>query len=228
MSQINKLKVVCLLLFGAGFVAVLLTNNLFNRTAQAFSFGLPDGYTGAPGEQLCTSCHAGVPDTGPGRFTIDAPPSYVPGQTYRITVQHATGDVTRVRWGFHLTVLTLNNISERVGNLQSLDGFTTVTDAGPSFALRQYVSHNSSGTFIGQTGGASWTFNWTAPPTDVGPVAFYAAGNQANGIGSGGDQIYTARVITLPPVPLESITDPRTLDDDGAPSTPAGSTTLSR
>jgi hypothetical protein len=67
--------------------------------------------------------------------------------------------------------------------------------------MRQYVGHTSDTTFPEQTGGASWTVNWTAPSTDVGPVTLYAGGNQANNDGTNaGDEIYTAAVTLLPPV----------------------------
>jgi hypothetical protein len=70
------------------------------------------------------------------------------------------------------------------------------------------MEHDFLGTFQGQAAGASWTFNWVAPSTDVGPVTFYAAGNQANNNGNEtGDQIYTtsasvrvASVITGAPI----------------------------
>src|SRR5215475_5838281 len=71
-------------------------------------------------------------------------------------------------------------------------------NAGPASA-RQYIEHTASGTFIGQKNGASWTFNWTAPPIDVGTVVFYAAGNQANNDGNtSGDFIYKTFVASAP------------------------------
>jgi uncharacterized repeat protein (TIGR01451 family) len=96
-----------------------------------------------------------------------------------------------------LTVLDTSD--EKAGDLQTLDGFTQVlNNAGPGGA-RQYVEHTSAGTFVGQQNGASWTFNWTAPSTDIGPVTFYAAGNQANNDGNtSGDYIYKTFVATAP------------------------------
>jgi hypothetical protein len=81
--------------------------------------------------------------------------------------------------------------------------------------LRDYVEHTVSGTFAGTTGGAQWTFNWTAPPTNVGPITFYAAGNQANGDGtSGGDRILTATATTQPTV-VQPVNSPFDFDGDG-------------
>ena len=136
-------------------------------------------------------------DAGTGRITITAPQTYVPGQTYPITVTHSNTDLTRLRWGFELTVLDTSD--EKAGNLQSLDAFTQIlNNQGPGSA-RQYIEHTASGTFIGQQNGASWTFNWTAPATDVGPVTFYSAGNQANNDGNtSGDYIYKTFVTSVP------------------------------
>jgi hypothetical protein len=76
-----------------------------------------------------------------------------------------------------------------------------LSDDGTGF-LRQYIEHTDAGTFPGTQGGASWTFNWVAPSSDVGPVTFYAAGNQANNDGlNTGDEIYTASVMTASAAP---------------------------
>src|SRR4029079_13376265 len=88
---------------------------------------------------------------------------------------------------------------EKAGTLQNTDSFTQVlNNAGPGSA-RQYIEHTATGTFIGQQNGAPWTFNWTAPPTDIGIVTFYAAGNQANNDGNtSGDYIYKTFVTSAP------------------------------
>jgi aldose sugar dehydrogenase len=177
----------------------LLTHNTGTRTVHAFSAGPPAGYTGAPQEEpeACAECHV-PPDAGTGKISITAPQTYVPGQTYPITVTHANPDQTRLRWGFELTVLDTAS-DEKAGDLQSLDGLTQVlNNAGPGLA-RQYIEHTAAGTFTGQHNGASWTFNWTAPAIDVGPVVFYAAGNHANNDGNtSGDYIYKTFVVSAP------------------------------
>src|SRR6185369_6757758 len=177
----------------------LLTHNTGTRTVHAFSAGPPAGYTGAPQEEpeACAECHV-PPDAGTGKISITAPQTYIPGQTYPITVTHTNPDQTRLRWGFELTVLDTAS-DEKAGELHSVDGLTQVlNNAGPGSA-RQYIEHTAAGTFIGQHNGASWTFNWTAPAIDVGPVIFYAAGNQANNDGNtSGDNIYKTFVVSAP------------------------------
>src|SRR5882672_10485933 len=177
---------------------VLLTNSRSIETVRAFSTGPPGGVTGAPGDfGTCANCHFGPARNG--QFTISAPQTYVPGQTYQITVTHTNSDATRQRWGFELTALSSGT---KAGELQNLSALTQILNNEGPGASRQYIEHASGGTFQGQTGGASWTFNWIAPATNVGPVTFYAAGNQANGDGSpSGDQIYTTQATVAPSTP---------------------------
>lgn len=181
-----------------GILGFLLSTNYSFEPVQAFSSGPPPGYTGAPGEEpeACAECHV-PPDAGTGHISITAPQTYIPGQTYQITVTHSNPDPTRLRWGFEFTALDTSD--EKAGDLQNTDGLTQIlNDAGPASA-RQYIEHTAAGTFIGQQFGASWTFNWTAPPTDIGVVTFYTAGNQANNDGNtSGDYVYKTFVTAAP------------------------------
>ncbi|HEV7747049.1 MAG TPA: PQQ-dependent sugar dehydrogenase [Pyrinomonadaceae bacterium] len=195
-AEIARLIIVPSLL--AAVLGFLLSSNTATQRVQAFSSGPPPGYTGAPGEEpeACAECH--VPeDVGTGHFSISAPQTYVPGQTYPITVTHTNADPTRIRWGFELTVLDTSD--EKAGTLQNLDELTQVIDNGGPGAARQYIEHSAVGTFVGQQNTASWTFSWTAPATDIGVVTFYAAGNQANADGNtSGDNIYKTFVAAAP------------------------------
>jgi hypothetical protein len=201
--KIDRLKLFCLALLIASLATLLVTDNRAVNTVNAFSTGPPAGRTGAPGESTCLACHAGIANQWPNLFTIQAPESYVPGQTYQITVQHMSFDPTRMRWGFELTALALSD-NTRAGTLVNVDAFTSlITGSGP-FPARQYIRHTSAGTFAGQANGASWTFDWTAPSSDVGPVRLYAAGNEANNNNANsGDMIYTTEVTILPAAAAE-------------------------
>ncbi|MGH9905695.1 MAG: choice-of-anchor V domain-containing protein, partial [Pyrinomonadaceae bacterium] len=197
-KKLNQIRLILLPALVAGFFGFLLSDNTVNKPVHAFSSGPPAGYTGAPNEEpeACAECHV-PPEAGTGQISIIAPQTYIPGQTYEITVTHTNADMTRLRWGFQLTALDPSD--EKAGNLHSTDPLTQIlNDAGPGGA-RQYVEHTSVGTFAGQQGGASWTFDWTAPPTDVGPITFYAAGNHANNDGNtSGDHIYRTFVASAP------------------------------
>lgn len=192
MSKKERAKAISLILFVAGFAAALLTSNQAITTVHGFSGGPPAAHTAAPGESNCTECHSGTPLRDTNVFSVSAPSSYETGKTYQIIVKHTSTDATRMQWGFQLTALAGGN---RAGDLQPLNNLTQ-TDA---LGGRQYIEHTFNGSFPGQHGGAMWTFNWVAPSSDVGPVIFYAAGNQANQNGSdSGDRIYLANVTANP------------------------------
>jgi hypothetical protein len=184
MSKLTCIKVLFLLAFTVLGTVVFFSSNWTANIAVATSGGPPAGFSGAPSENDCAACHVDLPDTG--QFSITAPPKYIPGQTYQITVQHASTNMTRRRWGFQMTALTGNSGAGTFSNPNNLT--QTLSDSG-----RSYIEHTSIGTFAGQTGGSTWTFNWTAPTTNVGTISFYAAGNQAdNDTTSDGDSIILA------------------------------------
>jgi aldose sugar dehydrogenase len=196
--KFEKARLIILPSLLAAFAGFLLSSNT-GPPAQAFSSGPPPGYTAAPREEpeACAECHVPVGDPPLGQTSISVPATYVPGQTYTITVTNSNTDPTRTRWGFELTALDPSD--DKAGDLQSIDGTTQVlNNAGPGGG-RQYIEHTQAGTFIGQTSSATWTFHWTAPATDVGTVIFYAAGNHANNDGnSSGDFIYKTFVASSP------------------------------
>jgi hypothetical protein len=190
----DRLNIVCVTIFII-LIATLLNTNDRMVSVKAFSTGPPAGVTGAPGELDCTSCHTGPSNNG--QFTIEAPASYVPGETLSITVRHTNGNSSRRIWGFQLTALTAAN--EKAGSLQNPGNLGLLNNDGPGNS-RQYIQHSLESNFSGQSGGAHWTFDWVAPATNVGPITLYAAGNQGDGNGSNtGDQIYTASVTINPP-----------------------------
>jgi hypothetical protein len=196
MSRGDHFKLGCIVVLLG--VAIALLSDGTTRTVHAFSSGPLPGNTGAPGEQTCANCHSSSGGLVPGTLTIDVPPIYQPGNIYEIRVRSTSTDLTRRRWGFQLTVLTADN--QKAGDLQlEEDTNQILNNVGPG-GNRQYVEHNLQGTFNGKTGGAVWYFYWAAPLQNVGPVTFYAAGNQANGdFDSTGDDILTTSVVSQPP-----------------------------
>lgn len=182
-NRVRKAKILILFFFIVLGIVGLASNDRLLRPVESNAGGPPAAVTAAPGEQACIACHDSNPATG--TFAIIAPTTYLPGQTYQITVRHINQNSSRKRWGFELTALSGSGAAGTFGNLSS---FTQTL----SQSNRNYIEHNVLGTFQNQTGGAQWTFNWTAPATNVGTVTLYAAGNQANSDGTEfGDQIYT-------------------------------------
>ena len=164
-------------------------------TLLAFSSGPPLAHTGAFGESTCIVCHSGNSLNSPGgSLSIgNVPQNYEPGQVYPIQVVISRSG--QQRWGFELAVRVASN-GQQAGSLTATNSTTQVT----TFNGIQYISHTSAGTFQGSAQG-TWTFNWTAPSTPLGPVLFAAAGNAANGnLSNSGDFIYTATATTAPAV----------------------------
>jgi len=88
-----------------------------------YAEGPPDSVSGAPGENTCTKCHGGSPNTGKGSVSISFPgASYVPNQTY--TIQVTVSDPNALRWGFELTARPDGNPAIEAGTLVSADGMT--------------------------------------------------------------------------------------------------------
>jgi hypothetical protein len=192
--NIFRLKIAVLTVFTGCVVIFFAFSSDPVSTVHAYPSGAGGDASGAPGENSCTDCHSQNSQTG--QFMITPPANYTPGQTYTIEVRHTSSDSSRKIWGFEMTALTAGNAA--AGTFAGTDGNTTsFSDAG-----RNYVDQTENGTFDNQTGGALWTFNWTAPSTNVGGIRFYAAGLQGNSAGGdNGDQTYTAvKEIQLAPV----------------------------
>jgi FG-GAP-like repeat/FG-GAP repeat/Reeler domain len=203
----KKIKLASLLVFCGFGIVFLTTNRNYITVTKAEINGAPAARTGAPGEQTCTSCHSQA--AGSGQFTITAPTTYTPGQTYSIQVKHVATDTTRRRWGFELTSLA-NNLT--AGTLANSNANTKIIAANS----RTYMTHSTAGTFQNQASGATWSFNWTAPTTNVGPVTFYAAGIQANNNGNeSGDQTYVRTATIQPLVPTTIVLHHVYSDFDG-------------
>jgi hypothetical protein len=179
-----KLSIICLAALIAAYVFT-------GRKASAFSSGPPASHTNAPGEDNCTVCHSSFAlNSGPGNLHVTGlPVNYLPNQLVPVTV--TVNQVDAVVYGFQLTAL------DREGRQA---GTLIVTDSQHTQSLsntvgghqRDYIEHTSVGTIPDEFDTRSWTFSWKTPPTRVGRVTLYAAGNAANSDGtSGGDYIYT-------------------------------------
>lgn len=156
-------------------------------TALAYSGGPPNAMTGAPGEGVCTACHNSfLLNSGSGSLSIDGiGGDYTPGQTY--SIQFTLADPGASRWGFEARVYKAGAVGP-IGNFAPIDPTTQVSE----FPLEsQYLKQTSAGTFMGQTGSATWEVDWTAPEEGTGPITILVAGNAANGnFNFLGDYIY--------------------------------------
>ena len=185
----NYLKKICYICSVLAFFFAASNSNVF-----AFSSGPQDGLTGAPNEGNCTQCHFGNSlNASGGTLVLGVPGTYLPGEMYDIVVDLSRSGQSR--WGFEMTAL--NGNGTRAGTFAKVDGNTQVSNANS----KQYIKQTSAGSARGTRDSNSWTFKWTAPTNDVGPITFYAAGNAANGdFGTLGDYIYTERATSETPV----------------------------
>ena len=152
----------------------------------AFSSGPLDGLTEAPGEGNCTQCHSGNSlNASGGTLVLGVPGTYLPGEMYDIIVDLSRSGQSR--WGFEMTAL--NGNGTRAGTFTPANNGNTQVTAANS---KQYIKQTTQGSASGTRDKNQWTFKWTAPTNDVGPITFYAAGNAANGdFDTSGDYIYT-------------------------------------
>lgn len=176
--------------------------------------------TGAPGDNplACTQCHNTFPlNSGKGsvRIVFPAGAEYKAGATYRLKVQ--VRDPDQVRWGFQLTArLASDPAAAQAGDLVPVNDQVRVVcqdgaakPCGPGNPI-QLIMHTAAGTRNGTASGVDFEFDWTAPPAGAGPVAFYAAGNAANGNGNNqGDYIYTSS-LTVSEERAPAVTVPET------------------
>jgi len=145
--------------------------------------------TGAPGEGNCTGCHtSNAVNSGAGSIGINfnsGTNTYTPSQTYNITVT-GTGSGAG-KYGFQMVAL-------KTSDNTSVGTFTAATGSKKStVGNRNYIEHSARST----TG--VWTFQWTAPNSDVGEIKFYVAGNSCeNPSSSSGDNIYTNQISITP------------------------------
>ena len=167
----------------------------FSSKAHASAGGNQAGLTGATEENNCTQCHSGSVLDGSTENQIlvynssfQQVTTYVPGETYTISLQMASNPSKK---GFSATILENTN-NNKVGTTagMAIGGTTDFSNAGQT---RDYVSHtgasNTSDTSV-------WTWNWTAPVSDEGPVTIYLASNSANNDGGpAGDAIYLSERI---------------------------------
>jgi hypothetical protein len=181
-------------------IIAFLALSCLGELAYSYSEGPPLGSTGVPAgggflaESTCHQCHNDSPVNplpSGGIELLGVPARYIPGHTYalRLTVI----DPVAIRWGFQVTAVTLVDF-RGAGTLSPLpnDLMTQVLSGGPGG--RSYIEQGAvaRATGFNHRDRFSWRFQWIAPSSDRGTIAFYGAGNAANGDGTDmGDHIYS-------------------------------------
>ena len=162
-----------------------------------FSTTPPASHTGGFGEPTCQACHGTGVNVGNGQVTIavsNVSSGYTSNSTFPVTV--TVNDPTAVHWGFELSARTQNG--QQAGTLLAgSDGFTQLLSQGGI----QYMAQTASGSRLGQTAGASFSFQWRAPVVSAGPVTFHVAavaGNNNPPTSDPGDLTYTKSLTVSP------------------------------
>lgn len=166
-------------LFFIGFALFLLANSSSHPTSNG-------GYTGAPGDGVCSQCHGGNNPSFNGTISIDGVPSTImTGQTYQITVTVSNPNGNANEAGFQIVALTSSNTN--AGNMTNPSASSVVKTS----ATKKYFGHSPSVPFTGSND-LTWTVDWTAPASGTGDITFYGGAILANGTGSSsGDKFVT-------------------------------------
>jgi Reeler domain len=165
----------------AGTVLVVALVGPLNLASRAFSSGPPAGYTGAPGENTCSTCHDSfVPNSGTAAFDVAAPVAFTPSSAHPVVVSFANSGTPR--HGFQVTAR--DGAGNPTGSWKIVQSGMTQDAAGSSF----HHEHTSAGSYM-----SSWAMEWQAPATlPNGPVTLYSAGVEGNDAQAMyGDYVYT-------------------------------------
>lgn len=173
-----------LLLFAIVLITCFILADGINNKAHTYVSGAPAGYTGSPGDGgTCNSCHSSAVGTRTGLITTDIPGSgYIPNTTYNIAATITQAGINK--YGFEVS--PQNSSGTIMGSL-----VLTNTTETRLVGTGGYITHTSNG--VSGSGTKTWTFKWTAPASNQGPVTFYGAFNMSNADGtSNGDNIVTS------------------------------------
>ena len=164
-------------------------------SARAFKEGPYPNVTGGFGERSCHLCHLDNPVNAPGgTLTLTGvPPSYVPGQTYEITVSLAREGMRRGGFEIAARFAGGRQNGKQAGSWKVPDARLQLIPGAVDKSLT-FVQHNLQGSRTATPGSNTWTIEWTAPPAAAGPastVQFNVAANASNNDDSAlGDYIY--------------------------------------
>ncbi len=169
--------------------------------ASAFKEGPYPNVTGGFGEQSCHLCHLDNPINAPGgSVTLDGVPvSFVPGQTYPITVTISRDGLRRGGFEIAARFASGKQKGRQAGTWAPKDTRVQLIPGAVDKAL-SFVQHNLAGSRVPQRGSNTWTIDWTAPaaPTTT-PIQFNVAANASNNDDSPlGDFIYLKVVRSVP------------------------------
>ncbi|MFK7756194.1 MAG: choice-of-anchor V domain-containing protein [Flavobacteriales bacterium] len=152
--------------------------------------------TGTPdGDNPCSQCHSSSSFSPTAALVVtnldgDIVTSYVPGETYFLSLGVVDGINSPSEYGFQMSVLdgALDNAGQFV-NLGTQVQTLSITNA--SVMSRNVIEHSSPSAL------GVWQSDWVAPVSDVGDVTFYFSTVSANGNNMSSGDTYTGGTLTL-------------------------------
>ena len=182
------------------FILALIPLLIMAKIPGPSSSGAPASHTGAPEEKTCATvgCHDNnAINSGKAILSISADDSiaeYIPGNTYTVKVKISEPGVSR--FGFQLLALSDQNHGN-AGVFKIVDkNRTQLINNFHELHDREYVTYTFNGTDPIEDGVGEWEVNWTAPSTNIGPVAFYAGAVSANNDETDqGDYVYNKSLV---------------------------------
>ena len=193
-------------------MVVIILPVLFGEFTYKKSAGAHPGSTGAPGDNTCakSGCPIGSAvtynDTTVNKLIFSqADSTYLPGQTYTVTVR--TQNMGIQRFGFECQSLK-DATNTDIGTVVITDASRTHTLAHTiASGVRNSVTHSTVGTTELSPGFNEWTFDWIAPPINEGDIVFYYATKSTNNSNTpSGDRVF-ASSFRIKPSPLISINE---------------------
>lgn len=169
---------------------VILVGSLFINSSD----GRDDNLSGAPSDfGTCANCHGGGGGTGSVSLN-NTPTSIQAGQTYALTlsVSHSSA----IKAGFQI-VATNGTTNTMIGSFAASSG----TRVNSNNRLTQSTPKALSG------GSTSWTFNWTAPSSNLpSNIKFFYVCNAVNDNGdTSGDEVYSSSKTVSTTIPVELV-----------------------
>jgi hypothetical protein len=171
-------------------------------SAVAYESGASGGYSNAPGESSCTSCHSGtlITTNNANLQNIQLKPHFTKGgyeidSTYEMELTFKQSNISS--FGFEITCLNSStNLAE--GTFSVNNNRVRLTSTYIAGKKRDYVVQTTTGSSPVATDSTRWVFKWKAPASNNGKVKYYVTINAANNDGKDGGDIIYAKTFEFP------------------------------
>lgn len=174
---------------------------LFYTQSPTNTGGAPGGYSNAPNESNCTTCHGGTLQTSGTNYSnvkltnTFSGGGYIPDSTYTLTLDYTHSG--KSKFGYQLTCLDGSNKMAGSFSLQPNNIKSSITSSTIGGSSRSYMRQTRDGT--SGSGSISWSFRWKAPSTNKDTLTIYAVVNSTNSSSTTSGDIIIAKEFKIPP-----------------------------